>query len=44
LPWLPWNTDNPNPQFSKAHLTNLNLSYLKRIEAMELNNKNKDIA
>jgi hypothetical protein len=27
---------NPNPQFSKAHLTNLNLNNLKMIEAMGL--------
>jgi len=27
---------NPNPQFSKAHLTNLNLNNFKMIEAMGL--------
>jgi len=33
---LPWNINNPNPQFSKAHLTTLNLSNFKMIEAMGL--------
>jgi hypothetical protein len=28
--------NNPNPQFNKAHLANLNLSNFKMIEAMEL--------
>jgi hypothetical protein len=36
LPWLPWNINSPNPQFSKVHLTNLNLNNFKIIEAMEL--------
>jgi hypothetical protein len=34
--WLPWNINNPNPQFSKAHLTTFNLSNFKIIEAVEL--------
>jgi hypothetical protein len=38
LPWLPWNINNPNPHFSKAHLTNLNLNNFKLIEAMGLKN------
>jgi hypothetical protein len=38
LPWLPWDINNPNPQFSKAHLTNLNLSNFNGIEAMGLKN------
>jgi hypothetical protein len=28
--------ENPNPQFSKAHLTTLNLNNIKMIEAMGL--------
>jgi hypothetical protein len=36
LPRLPQNINNPNPQFSKAHLTNVNFNYFKIIEAMEL--------
>jgi hypothetical protein len=36
LPWLPWNINNPNPQFSKAHLTTLNLNNFKMIEGMGL--------
>jgi hypothetical protein len=40
LPWLPWNINNPNPQFSKAHVTTLNLNHLKITVAMGL----KDIA
>jgi hypothetical protein len=36
LPWLPWNINNPNPQFSKAYLTTLNLYNFKMIEAMGL--------
>jgi hypothetical protein len=28
--------NNPNPQFSKAHLTNLNLNNFKIIESMGL--------
>jgi hypothetical protein len=35
LPWLPWNINNPNPWFSKAHVT-LNLDNFKIIEAMGL--------
>jgi hypothetical protein len=38
LPWLPWNIKNPNPQFSKAHLTDLNLNNFKMVEAMRLKN------
>jgi hypothetical protein len=34
LPWLPWNINNTNSQFSRAHLTTLNLNNLKIIEAM----------
>jgi hypothetical protein len=29
-------TNNPNPQFSKAHITTLNLDNFKMIEAMGL--------
>jgi hypothetical protein len=36
LPWLPWNINNPNPQFNKAHLTSLNFNKFKIIEAMGL--------
>jgi hypothetical protein len=36
LPWLPWNINNPNPQFSNAHLTILKLNNFKKIEAMGL--------
>jgi hypothetical protein len=36
LPWLAWDIKNPNQQFSKAHLTNLNLNNFKIIEAMGL--------
>jgi hypothetical protein len=36
FPWLPWNINNPNPQFSKAHLTILNLNNFKMIEVMGL--------
>jgi hypothetical protein len=36
MPWLPWNIKNPNPKFSKAHLTNLNVNNFKMIEAMGL--------
>jgi hypothetical protein len=36
MPWLPWNTNNTNPQFIKAHLTILNLSNFKIIEVMGL--------
>jgi hypothetical protein len=32
---LTWNINNPNPQYSKAHLTILNLSNVKVIEAMK---------
>jgi hypothetical protein len=31
-----WNINNPNPQFVKAHLTNINLNNFKMIEAMGL--------
>jgi hypothetical protein len=34
LPRLPWNINSP--QFSKAHITSLNLSNFNMIEAMEL--------
>jgi hypothetical protein len=34
MPWLPRNINNTNPQFSKAHLTNLSLNNFKIIEAM----------
>jgi hypothetical protein len=34
--WLPWYTNNPNPLLSKAHLTTLNLSNFKMVEAMGL--------
>jgi hypothetical protein len=37
LPWLPWNINNPNHQFSKAHLTVLNLNNFKMTEAMRKN-------
>jgi hypothetical protein len=37
LPWLPWTINNPNPQFSKVHLTTLNLNNFKMIEAMGKN-------
>jgi hypothetical protein len=37
LPWLPWYINNPNPQFSKAHKTNMNLNIFKMIEALGLN-------
>jgi hypothetical protein len=36
LPWLSWNINNPNPLFSKAHLTTVNLNNFKMIEAMGL--------
>jgi hypothetical protein len=36
LPWLPWNINNPNPQFSKAYLIALNLNNFKTIEAIGL--------
>jgi hypothetical protein len=36
LPWLPWNINNPNPQFSTVRLTNLNDNNIKDIEAMGL--------
>jgi hypothetical protein len=36
LPWLPWNIKNTNPQFSKAHLTTLNLNNFKTLEAVGL--------
>jgi hypothetical protein len=36
LPWLPWNINNINPQFSKDHLASMNLSNFKIIEAMGL--------
>jgi hypothetical protein len=36
MPWLPWNINNTNPQFIKAHLTILNLSNFKIIDAMGL--------
>jgi hypothetical protein len=35
---LPWNINTPNPQFSKAHLRNLNFSKFKIIEPVELKN------
>jgi hypothetical protein len=31
-----WDINNPNPQLSKAHLTNLKLNNFKMIEAMGL--------
>jgi hypothetical protein len=31
---VPWYINNPYPQFSKAHLTTLNLNNFKMIEAM----------
>jgi hypothetical protein len=34
LPRLPWNINNPNPQFRKAHLSTLNLNNFKTVEAM----------
>jgi hypothetical protein len=36
MPWLPWNINNPNPQFTKAHVTNMNLNNFKMIETMGL--------
>jgi hypothetical protein len=36
LPWFPWNINNPNPHFSKVHLTTLNLNNLKMITIMGL--------
>jgi hypothetical protein len=36
LSWLPWNINNPNPQFSKVNLTNLRLNNFKIIKAMGL--------
>jgi hypothetical protein len=36
LPWLPWNTNNPNSLLSKAHLTTLNLNNFEITEAMGL--------
>jgi hypothetical protein len=36
LPWIPWNINNPNPKFSKAHITTLNLNNFKMIEARGL--------
>jgi hypothetical protein len=36
MPWLPWNIKDPNPQFSKAQLTTLNLNNFKMNEAMGL--------
>jgi hypothetical protein len=36
LPWLPWNINNTNAQFSKAHLTTLKFNNFKIIEAMGL--------
>jgi hypothetical protein len=36
LRWLPWDINNPNSQFRKAHLTTLNLYNFKIIEAMGL--------
>jgi hypothetical protein len=33
---LPWNINNTNAQFSKAHLTTLNLNNFKMIAAMGL--------
>jgi hypothetical protein len=37
LPWLPWNINNTNAEFSKAHLTDLKLDNFKMIEALGLN-------
>jgi hypothetical protein len=36
LPWLPWNINNSNSQFSKAQLTTLSLNNFKTTEAMGL--------
>jgi hypothetical protein len=36
LPWLPWKINNPNPKFSKDHLTSLKLNNFKIAEAMGL--------
>jgi hypothetical protein len=36
LPWLPWNMNKSNQQFSKAYLTTLNLDNFKIIEAIRL--------
>jgi hypothetical protein len=36
MPRLPWNINNTNPQFSKVHLTTLNVINFKIIEAMGL--------
>jgi hypothetical protein len=36
LPWLPWDINNPNPQFSQGSPNNVNLSNFKMIEAMGL--------
>jgi hypothetical protein len=36
VPWLPWNINNTNPQFKKAHLRNLSLHNFKIIEALGL--------
>jgi hypothetical protein len=36
LPWIPWNINNLNPQFNKAHLTTVNLNNFNTIEAVGL--------
>jgi hypothetical protein len=35
---LPWNINNPNPQFSKAHLTTLKLNNFKNDKSYEIEN------